>query len=401
MKLLYKFASIVAAGIVTDSFTNPFVKKMSPAIFCNERELDIFLLSEAYSYEQLKEMIVIGPCNDEADRLQYAQECLKLLYDFSRDYYERLETTNYEPFCRPEIDSKDLEEFMSYRIERYYSSIFGIKHTKIKLDVKHNVKIMNLVFHMRHELFPRTFISLDSQKFIEMLKYYTEVNFDKKQVTDIYIRTQGKEHKHLRVRCDIVFGINLYYLLQKHHLIEGFKEALYGGKSLKAPSWLRTNILKVFDSFKELNFESLKRLDFIKPLFSVIEVNYHKENKSYSVDFTDALKNMQLIQIGRERELSLKVNAGDSCADSVQFLNLINEKNSCIKNIACFDALVPQKNESGLNTIYCSVLQLFPHIEMFSLRNSSNSRYNSRCFDDYTFFDLLIYTLLLNNNQTL
>ncbi|KAI5148142.1 hypothetical protein ENBRE01_0130 [Enteropsectra breve] len=411
MKFLCGLAAILAANVEPLEFKNPFAEMLARATARNETDIDIFILSEAFSFDELKEMLRNSSLDEASDKRRIQplaneqsvlsdQDRLKLLYDFSEQYSKTVSELKYDSSAAPEWLSENLVNVLGARASELEGKVIGQMVPKIELITSHDAEMIKLVYKMRHELFPSHVVTMKSEKFINLLLYYEKANFNENQLANIFMKSYAKGSKHLRIKCDMVFAINLYYLLAKEKLIVEFKELLYGvpKKFVSAFGCHKQNAFAdTFDS----DLAPLKRLKFIKSLFRVVEVNYSVQLKTYSLNFTRVLRNMQYALYGRDGDVDIIIHTGNRCPASLNFIDMINEENQIVKKIIRLCAKVPYKRKARLDAIYCAFLCLFPQILEFSLVNNPYSRYNSHYKDNCTYFDHLVYTLLINHRETL
>ncbi|KAI5152112.1 hypothetical protein ENBRE01_2577, partial [Enteropsectra breve] len=419
MKLCYVLARLVAASFKPLEFSIPYAKELSSAAVCKGMDIDIFMASEVYSYEELKSKIIVDGADrsdspnqrdnnspnhslNQSESMSYgdrlrlldeASERLKLLYVFVDHYHLVLNEHSYRPFVHPTDHSETLGGLMALDIVQ---SISNNDIPKIELDIKYDIKRMNLVYQMRHQLFFSYDEKMTPGDFLAIFKYYEEVDFEENSVTDIFIHDHLDRKMHMKIKCDIVFGLNLYHMLKKQKLLKDFKNILYDKPQRRlfcGPAFKHNAFASAFDS------DFFKRLGFIKQLFRVISVNYHSQDKTFTVDFIKVLKNMKYAE-QFDGMVALQTKTDDKSNLPIQFLHMINEENKIVKSINRLEVTVPEDIEDNLDVKICAVLNIFPHIKELCLINSSSSKYNRRFKDDSTHFDRLIYTLLLKNKET-
>ncbi|KAI5150559.1 hypothetical protein ENBRE01_1569, partial [Enteropsectra breve] len=101
---------------------------------------------------------------------------------------------------------------------------------KVKISTNFNLKLIKLINQMRNHLFIKTNVKLSQNKLLEMFNQYKTLKFDADSTTDIFLSYKTESIVHLKLKCDIVFGINLYYLLQKEGLLDYFRDALFSSE---------------------------------------------------------------------------------------------------------------------------------------------------------------------------
>ncbi|KAI5151979.1 hypothetical protein ENBRE01_2476 [Enteropsectra breve] len=202
------------------------------------------------------------------------------------------------PYC-----IKDSTYEVRNKIESYRFLSDGLKRIRenkmplkeISVDYDHD--IMQLVFQMRHQLFNIADVKLTPRILRKVLQYYEEFDFKKNSVAEIFVKNEEGKTAHYKIKCEIVFGLNLHNLLEKAGLLSAFEAAVLFQGSVKEepflsfeykpsapPSVLAAKCAEMLPCFpnsnikNELGYELIPnnslshRLSFLEPLFRIVRM---------------------------------------------------------------------------------------------------------------------------------
>ncbi|KAI5155236.1 hypothetical protein ENBRE01_3501, partial [Enteropsectra breve] len=123
--------------------------------------------------------------------------------------------------------------------------ISGVPMPTMKLSKEYDLTMIMIIFEMRHKLFTTEHMKMTLAQCIEMLELYADLAFEPHATADIFVQDSKKQHAQVKLKCDLVFGLNLYHLLKRQELLKKFLEAD--------------------------NSALYKRLYFIEPLFRIVK----------------------------------------------------------------------------------------------------------------------------------
>ncbi|KAI5149919.1 hypothetical protein ENBRE01_1199 [Enteropsectra breve] len=295
---------------------------------------------------------------------------------------------------------------------------------------------------MRHHLFVETDVKLSQEMLLNIFNFYELLMFYPDSTTDIFLKYANKMHAHLKMRCNIVFGINLYYLLLKENLLESFKEELFCDNKQILPneegffsnmfSFLSSkavdllNMKALIDNFKDafrseneqvssdvqtntatdidseyLDVLSLyKHLDYLRPLFRIVNVCIGESSKVFSITFNGAFKNMGYKYL-KGNQICLANQIEKSIHEPVTFLNLFNEGNGIFRKSVRLDISAIKKGTGDLDTMISPLLLLISEIKALYLSTTANAEFNKVAIDNYTHYDIFLENLLSKSVKVL
>ncbi|KAI5149951.1 hypothetical protein ENBRE01_1215 [Enteropsectra breve] len=390
---------------------NLVASKLAIGIGHENAETSIFSLSEVASSDMLWQKITTYPENDivtEASpngknvsscqiesRCSLAQHYLKasqLPYAFS----QKLETVAQYIF-------NDLNA----QFPELLAAIDDQCLPRVEISPFYNIELLKLIFQMRHHLFNDIGVKLCHKTLFEIFNLYEILIFDANTTTDVFLTYGPNKHAHLRVKCNIVFGLNLYHWLQKESQLNDFKDALFGKKQ-KASLAASEQKPNEFDSDCVRMLPDFTSLRFIKPLFSIVEIGTDKNAKTHSIKLNSGLSSLSYRHIKGD-SVCLFNSPVKSSKSLVSFLNLFNEGNGVFRKAIRYSAVLPTEIIEDLDAMISAVIQLFPEIESLLLVGTPKSQYNEVYNEVYngvtqntfTYFDMLLDSLLSKSDEAL
>ncbi|KAI5148143.1 hypothetical protein ENBRE01_0131 [Enteropsectra breve] len=417
MKICYALARCLAVSFETKKFFNPYAKNHLSTLHDEETEPDIFFLSEVFSLEMLRDKITIksspdsdkifdhfnkNPCKTSShsmDSLGSSDSLIHLYYTFVESYNQALNKIPYALLEDPACFTGKLVHYLNKNSSELLWALSSLNEPLLTLNLEFDPCMMKRVFLMRHHLFHIDHTEVNPKMLVEMLSYYEKANFAKEHVADIFIRDSFNRDLHYKIKCDIVFGINVYFLLAKHKLLKDFKDVLFGVTEKSVNCY---QIFKHSSCFSMYGLDSsvFKRLSFLKPLFRIVDVNVNPCSNLYVINFSGVLKNMSFVELP-DGKMTLQINPEGRYSTPIHFLHLFNEENHTAKNIARLEAIAPEEISSDLTSVICALIELLPQIKELSLINSAGSKHHHFLPDHSISFDKFLYNLLLNHKQTL
>ncbi|KAI5150149.1 hypothetical protein ENBRE01_1327 [Enteropsectra breve] len=419
------------SGFTPVEFTGPYDEQLSVPVLCNGREAT-FLLPQLLESAMLNDKLsALYSCVTEKMPSHNAQgntsECNKATQEpkdnksehlhFARLYQTALRETQYHDDDSRYKVIEYIEQWFRYHYPNKLKTALKRSKPVEKLSLDYNHDLMQLIFQMRHQLFIHPKITFTPKILATIFQYYGELDFDKNSVAEIFVEDKDERTAHYKIRCEIVFGLNLHNLLKKADMLDAFKNAVLFKKpegcssvtsSKSEPVKKYGENISCFshtnasdDSYGELipNNRLPECLGFLKPLFRILRIDHNPVRDSYSTTFVDEIKDMQRVWARRSEEYLY--TGSWRYFNPVSFLECFNEKNLQFKNLTHLIVVVSKKPVAGQDAIYSAVLELFPQIKRLYFYNKSKTSINVPLLDNKTEFDMLIYSLLLNNKETL
>ncbi|KAI5150060.1 hypothetical protein ENBRE01_1277 [Enteropsectra breve] len=370
------------------------------------------------------------------DFLLKVEECIK---EKCKDYVID-KPEEYRIFKTKEYITKISEDFLNGKCKKHLKSNDGDLLSEIRSDIipklelspEFNLELIKLIFQMRHHLFFETDVILSPELLIDLFDHYEALIFDPNLTADIFFKYRVNGHVHIKMKCSMVFGLNLYYMLHKKDLLDSFKDVLFSKDKqvahetkmfnlnifeffrlsaeqrarLKA---LRKNIKRAFfgkdsqvlsvDKFKDL-LAQYKSVSFISPLFRIVMIYYDKKNKPRFIRLNNALTSMRYNYIN-EDQICLSNSPYTKLFSNVPFLSLFNEGNGMFRKAIKFEVFVTEEQTEGLDAMLSAMIHFIPSIKTLSVSTTSITKYNLVYEDNYTYFDMLIESLVSKNQDAL
>ncbi|KAI5151976.1 hypothetical protein ENBRE01_2473 [Enteropsectra breve] len=383
-------SQILAGRFTPMPFTNPKAKELSVKIEGSGKEAAIFLLPDMLESAVLKDDITARyqkdllhsyePDTNINELTSYSKESQDELnqilwrLEYAYIYLNALKNQNYCLSTDAKNFSILFESSLNKNKLECFEKISAEPMPTMKLSKKYDLTMIMIIFEMRHKLFTTEHMKMTLAQCIEVLELYADLGFEPHATADIFVHDSKKQHAHVKIKCDLVFGLNLYRLLKKQELLEKFT--------------------------KTDNSVLYKRLYFIEPLFRIVKVKHHVLDKTFEINFVEPLHKMRY-RLGSEQEICIHTRRKGVSSKIISFLNLFNEGTPVFKNIVKLVGWVPKSRFTGLDVIFCSLLRLLPQIKELNLYNTPDSAYNLIHKDTSSYFDHLLYSLLANNREVL
>ncbi|KAI5150061.1 hypothetical protein ENBRE01_1278, partial [Enteropsectra breve] len=303
---------------------------------------------------------------------------------------------------------------------------------KFEISLIFNLELIKLIFQMRHHLFFKTEIKLNPELLLDLFDQYELLMLDPNSTADVFLRYEEDMHAHIKMKCDIVFGLNLYYMLHKEDLLDSFKDELFSENNqvayetkmsklnnfkifrLSASQWARLKALRKIlkraffgkdsqvlpeDQFIDLLIQ-YKSLSFITPLFRIIIIDHDIDKRPCFIKFNEVISELRYTNIKND-QIFLSYSQDNNSYNSIDFLNIFNEGNGSFKNSASFEVFVTEERIEGLNAMISAIIHFLPSIKTLSVSTTSKSKYNLVYEDNYTCFDMFIESLVSKNHDSL
>ncbi|KAI5149920.1 hypothetical protein ENBRE01_1200, partial [Enteropsectra breve] len=447
MKLLGALPDFLNGDFWVLEQNRPHASKLSVELSHENGNSCVISLEELFSTDMLKNKVTFYREKDyykrEALISQYLLNGpktnpfqLELRCQFAELYDEVCKTIPYEFNEKPEEFSQRINEFLNTENTNLIEEITDHEVPKIILTEDYDLELIKLIFQMRQHLFIETDVKLNPEKLYYMFNFYQLSIFDRNLTVDVFLKFENNMHAHLKMKCEIVFGINLYCLLQKEDLLDIFKEELFrdpkqvlSDREANRPNTfnflrtvavdllhLNTLIIDLEKLYNDEDYQPLcdvktdaeyaetlplyEHLSFLRQLFRIVEVGCNISNKTYRINFIGALNNLGYKYI-RGDQLCLTNQINTRTYNCASFLNFLNEENTIFRKIRRFDFFVTGQRVADLEEVIFAVLQLLPEIRALRVSTTARTEYNEVIFDDYTYYDMFIESLLSKNEQVL
>ncbi|KAI5149422.1 hypothetical protein ENBRE01_0894 [Enteropsectra breve] len=431
MKICDLLPQVLAKSFASVAFISEYDKELSVSINWDGTAATKLLLSEVLSSEVLKrklfhyngavlcESAVKSTKNSEDDQNKLSHidhetgECqtkkadlkddnqnettenqIKKLYDFYVLYLHVLKGIPHTVLEDPLDYNMKIKESMNNvtDIDKHLEEAHSMDVPTIYLNLNFDA---TLVFRMRQDLWIEINEKLNLEMLEDMLRIYEFFMFDENSVTDVFLRFSDNKTEHLKIKCSILFGLNLHCLLHKQGMLEDFMEMVLF-KNNKGINFNKRPVPNIFNSNFAANFGHLESLKFIEPLFRLIKIDYNEDTKEpVSIDFIDELTDMRY-RIGERNSIELYTHSKESYYEHLAFLDIINEESLICRNTVELTAIIPDQIKSDLAAIFVSLLKLCPQIKTLNLANVPGSSYSNMRTVKSTYFDRLIDSVLGN-----
>ncbi|KAI5149409.1 hypothetical protein ENBRE01_0881 [Enteropsectra breve] len=390
--------------------TNLYSDKLTISLGDSTTNTEDFLLSEVFLSELLKGKISVYFDDDMFQAQSRLDQTLsdsttnsntQQQYELAELYMKAL---NEVPYKFSEDRTAFLAKVDDYLLKNYPEFMEEIEKgtmPKNLLILDYNPELVKLIFQMRHHLFFDTEVKLTPETVMELFIYYDYFIFDENTVTDIFLEYEEYTNAHLKIKCDVVFGINLYHLLEQQQLLEEFKCAIFGWPCA-ASRFINDKTVPDEDKFDFIGeYKFIERLSFISSLFRILSIGYPTPS-AYSLNFVEAFDSMRFVRM-KDDEIFLLTQTDNPNYSPIDFLNLFNDSNQILRNICRIEANVPMYRAKDYDGILCALVSFSPRCKQLYLKNREETEYNQTCREnkDMIHFDKLIYDILLNNKAVL
>ncbi|KAI5152737.1 hypothetical protein ENBRE01_2967 [Enteropsectra breve] len=324
MRLLKEIVPpFLRSGFTPLKFAGLYDEQLSVPVLCNGTETE-FLLSELlesamlngkftqvcnYTAEEVPSHNAQSNSSDCNQSLQDSNdECVdkKGRYDFARLYQRALCEIQYHDNDTQCKVNEHIKQWFECRKKRELDAAFKRSKPKEKLSLDYDHDLVQLVFQMRRHLFILPDITLTPTVLGKIFQYYAEFDFDKNSVAEIFVQDKEEQPAHYRIKCEIVFGLNLYYMLEKANLLDAFRKLVLRKKPKTNASYINCTDnpsvsdsapvkkygenISCFsqnsasdDSYCEMipNNSLPEHLSFIEPLFRIVNINKNPLGHSF------------------------------------------------------------------------------------------------------------------------
>ncbi|KAI5150542.1 hypothetical protein ENBRE01_1561 [Enteropsectra breve] len=394
MKLFEKLPGFLNENFCILEPDSPYTNKLAVEVDSGSADTSVFSLSELLSSEVLSALIYRWRNNESVEKPSNSNDTsdtkvmpnqIEQRCKFAELYLEALETAPYDFFEKPAAFSMKIADILQEKNADLLAEIDDDNIPVLKILEKYDIELIKLICQMRYHLFIKTSIKLCPDTLFNLLNYYELLLFNPDSTCDIFLKYEPEKYAHLKIKCDIMFALNLYFLLQMNSEVS----------SNKTDTPDTPNIL---DPESAALYSLFSRIKFIKPLFRIVEIISH-ENE-YSIKLNDAFSDLRYRRTEGDK-ICLFTPTRESTHDHVTFLNLFNEGNGVFKKVISYEALATEEITEDLDGMISAVLQLFPDIKTLNISNKPKSKYNNPKQDKYSYYDMFLESLVSNNEESL
>ncbi|KAI5151407.1 hypothetical protein ENBRE01_2117, partial [Enteropsectra breve] len=402
MKFWQAVVQVAAASFRLKEFPCPISQHTSITLKSQGHVEEGFLLSELFlsevlrniisaNYENISHFAQGGSAQALTERANNTLSQMRWICRLADCYLRALSDVPYKKDDSPESFTQTINHYVSGDATGALlsTSPSGDAFPVIDLKLDRDPRLIKLILQMRHKLFAKPDFEINQAILLDILTCYEELRFRRYSLADIFIQDiETMEDSHLRIKCDIVFGINLYCWLLREGFIDDFKTQIFSNE--------QDNSNKQKDEI----FEAVRatiRLDcfyFIEPLFNLINVSSNEV--SFSINFVDALKDLRYKWEHGDQVVLCTQECG-SGTKPISFLELCNMGNYYCKRITRLIAVVPEVPVEGIATAFCDILMFLPQIKELDLVNYGYVEYVDRRSGNVAYSDVILHSLITHH----